>query len=191
MLTVTEAAQQRILAIIAQQGKPGDGLRIGIAGRSGGGFIYDLSLVEGGQGEAEDVTVDGGGFPVVVDAESVPYMHDVIIDYVEELQQSGFRIGNPNPLWSDPKTQAIQDIIDTQVNPAVAGHGGAVELVDVYEDKVYIRFNGGCQGCGMANMTLNEGVEQVIREAFPEIRGIVDVTDHSAGEHPYYPPTEQ
>ncbi len=190
MLTVTEAAQRKILAIIATQGKPGDGLRIGIAGRSPGGFTYDLALVEGGEGEPEDTTTDGGGFPIVVDAESAPYMQDVIIDYVEDLQQSGFRIGNPNPLWNDPQTQAIQDLIDAEVNPAVAGHGGHVELVDVHEQKVYIRFHGGCQGCGMANMTLNEGVEHVIRGAFPDIRGIVDVTEHSAGEHPYYPATE-
>lgn len=186
MLTVTEAAQRKILAVIANQGKPGDGLRIAIAGRSPNGFMYDLSMVENGQGEAEDVVVDGGGFPVVIDADSVPYMKDVIIDYVEDLQQSGFRIGNPNPLWENPQAQAIQDIIDAEINPMVSSHGGHVELVDVYENKVYIRFSGGCQGCNMANMTLTEGVEQLIKEAFPDILSVVDVTDHASGVNPYY-----
>ena len=190
MLTVTEAAKRKILSVIQAHGKPGDGLRIAIVGRSSAGFTYDLHLVEEGDAEAEDVIVNTGDFPVVIDADSVPHMRDVIIDYVEELQQSGFRIGNPNPVWTDPKAMAIQELLDTQINPAVASHGGHVELVDVHDDIVYIRFGGGCQGCGMVSVTLNQGVEQAIHEAFPEIREIVDVTDHAAGTNPYYQPSK-
>jgi Fe/S biogenesis protein NfuA len=186
MLTVTEAAKRKILSVIQAHGKPGDGLRIAIVGRSSAGFTYDMELVEEGDAEAEDVIVNVGDFPVVIDAESAPHMRDVIIDYVEELQQSGFRIGNPNPVWTDPKAMAIQELLDSQINPAVASHGGHVELVDVHDDIVYIRFGGGCQGCGMVSVTLNQGVEQAIHEAFPEIREIVDVTDHAAGTSPYY-----
>ena len=186
MLTVTEAAKRKILSVIQAHGKPGDGLRIAIVGRSSAGFTYDMHLVEEGDAEAEDVIVNAGDFPVVIDADSAPHMRDVIIDYVEELQQSGFRIGNPNPVWTDPKAMAIQELLDTQINPAVASHGGHVELVDVHDDIVYIRFGGGCQGCGMVSVTLNQGVEQAIHEAFPEIREIVDVTDHAAGTNPYY-----
>jgi len=186
MLTVTEAAKRKILSVLQAHGKPGDGLRIAIVGRSSSGFTYDMELVEEGEAEAEDVIVNVGDFPVVIDAESAPHMRDVIIDYVEELQQSGFRIGNPNPVWTDPKAMAIQELLDTQINPAVASHGGHIELVDVHDDIVYIRFGGGCQGCGMVSVTLNQGVEQAIHEAFPEIREIVDVTDHAAGTNPYY-----
>jgi Fe/S biogenesis protein NfuA len=186
MLTVTEAAKRKILSIIQAHGKPCDGLRIAIVGRSSAGFTYDMQLVEEGDTEADDVIVNVGDFPVVIDAESAPHMRDVIIDYVEELQQSGFRIGNPNPVWTDPKAMAIQELLDTQINPAVASHGGHIELVDVHDDIVYIRFGGGCQGCGMVSVTLNQGVEQAIHDAFPEIREIVDVTDHAAGTNPYY-----
>ena len=186
MLTVTEAAKRKILSIIQAHGKPGDGLRIAIVGRSSAGFTYDMQLLEEGDAEADDVIVNVGDFPVVIDAESAPHMRDVIIDYVEELQQSGFRIGNPNPVWTDPKAMAIQELLDTQINPAVASHGGHIELVDVHDDIVYIRFGGGCQGCGMVSVTLNQGVEQAIHDAFPEIREIVDVTDHAAGTNPYY-----
>jgi Fe/S biogenesis protein NfuA len=186
MLTVTEAAKRKILSIIQAHGKSGDGLRIAIVGRSSAGFTYDMQLLEEGDAEADDVIVNVGDFPVVIDAESAPHMRDVIIDYVEELQQSGFRIGNPNPVWTDPKAMAIQELLDTQINPAVASHGGHIELVDVHDDIVYIRFGGGCQGCGMVSVTLNQGVEQAIHEAFPEIREIVDVTDHAAGTNPYY-----
>jgi len=186
MLTVTEAAKHKILSVIQAHGKPGDGLRITIVGRSSAGFTYNMQLVEEGDAEAEDIVVDVGDFPVIIDADSAPYMRDVIIDYVEELQQSGFRIGNPNPVWTDPQAMAIQELLDAQINPAVASHGGHIELVDVHDNIVYIRFGGGCQGCGMVSVTLNQGVEQAIREAFPEIREIVDVTDHAAGTNPYY-----
>jgi Fe/S biogenesis protein NfuA len=186
MLTVTEAAKRKILSVIQAHGKPGDGLRIAIVGRSSAGFTYDMQLVEEGDAEAEDIVVDVGDFSVLVDPDSAPYMRDVVIDYVEDLQQSGFRIGNPNPIWTDPQAMAIQELLDTQINPAVASHGGHIELVDVHDNIVYIRFGGGCQGCGMVSVTLNQGVEQAIREAFPGIREIVDVTDHAAGTNPYY-----
>jgi len=186
MLTVTEAAKRKILSVIQVHGKPGDGLRIAIVGRSSAGFTYDMQLVEEGDAEVEDTVVDVGDFAVLVDPDSAPYMRDVVIDYVEDLQQSGFRIGNPNPIWTDPQAMAIQELLDTQINPAVASHGGHIELVDVHDNIVYIRFGGGCQGCGMVSVTLNQGVEQAIREAFPEIREIVDVTDHAAGTNPYY-----
>ena len=186
MLTVTEAAKRKILSVIQAHGKPGDGLRIAIVGRSSAGFTYDMQLVEEGEAEAEDIVVDVGDFAVIVDPESAPYMRDVVIDYVEDLQQSGFRIGNPNPVWTDPQAMAIQELLDTQINPVVASHGGRIELMDMHDNIVYIRFGGGCQGCSLVGTTLNQGVEQAIREAFPEIREIVDVTDHAAGTNPYY-----
>ncbi len=186
MLTITESAKRKILSVIQAQGKPGDGLRIAIVGRSSAGFTYDMHLIEEGEAEAEDIVVDTGDFPVIIDSGSASHMQDVIIDYVEDLQQSGFRIGNPNPVWADPQAAAIQELLDTQINPGVATHGGHVELMDVQDNMVYIRFGGGCQGCGMVSVTLNQGVEQAIREAFPEIREIIDVTDHAAGTNPYY-----
>jgi Fe/S biogenesis protein NfuA len=186
MLSVTEAAKRKILSVIQAHGKPGDGLRIAVVGRSSAGFTYDMQLVEEGDAEADDVVVNVGDFPVIIDPASAPHMRDVVIDYVEDLQQSGFRIGNPNPVWTDPQALAIQEVLDTQINPAVASHGGHIELMDVHDNIVYIRFGGGCQGCGMVSVTLNQGVEQAIREAFPEIREIVDVTDHAAGTNPYY-----
>ena len=186
MLTITESAKRKILSVIQAQGKPGDGLRIAIVGRSSAGFTYDMHLIEEGEAEAEDIVVDTGDFPVIIDSGSASHMQDVIIDYVEDLQQSGFRIGNPNPVWADPQAAAIQELLDTQINPGVATHGGHVELMDVQDNVVYIRFGGGCQGCGMVSVTLNQGVEQAIREAFPEIREIIDVTDHAAGTNPYY-----
>jgi len=190
MLTVTESAQRKIASVIKAQGKPGDGLRITIAGRTAAGFKYDMYLVEPEEIETEDIVVNMGDFSVVVDPASAPQLQDVVIDYEESLQQSGFRIGNPNPVWTDPQSIAIQELLDNNINPAVGSHGGAVELVEVRDNVVYIRFSGGCQGCGMVGMTLSEGIEQAIRETLPEIRAIVDLTNHAEGTNPYYRASE-
>ena len=80
----------------------------------------------------------------------------------------------------------VADIFERRVNPMVAGHGGRVDLIDVQDSTVLLRLAGGCQGCGMADVTLRQGIEQVLRQAVPEVRGIVDVTDHSSGANPYF-----
>jgi Fe/S biogenesis protein NfuA len=82
----------------------------------------------------------------------------------------------------------VQDLIDTMINPAVAGHGGFVELLDVKDNKVYLQMGGGCQGCGAADVTLKSGIERLIKEELPEIDEVLDATDHAAGTNPYYTP---
>ncbi|MBI3952322.1 MAG: NifU family protein [Acidobacteria bacterium] len=91
---------------------------------------------------------------------------------------------------SDYIREKVQDLLDTQINPAVAMHGGYIELLDVIDNNVYIRMGGGCQGCGMANVTLKQGVEELIRENIPEAGQILDTTDHAAGTNPYYSPAK-
>ncbi len=85
-------------------------------------------------------------------------------------------------------TTRVQDLIDSTINPAVAGHGGFVQLVDVKDNKVYLQMGGGCQGCGAADITLKAGIERLIKEEIPEIEEVLDATDHSAGQNPYYTP---
>jgi Fe-S cluster biogenesis protein NfuA len=85
----------------------------------------------------------------------------------------------------------VQKVLDTVINPAVAGHGGIVNLIDVSNNTVYLEFGGGCQGCGMINVTLKYGVERTIREEVPEVGEILDTTDHASGRNPYYAPTSK
>ena len=82
----------------------------------------------------------------------------------------------------------IQKFIEDNINPSVSAHGGMIELIDVMNGIVYVRMGGGCQGCGMASVTLRQGVERMIVEEFPSIEKIVDQTDHGAGDNPYYKP---
>ena len=82
--------------------------------------------------------------------------------------------------------EKIQYLIDHQINPGVAAHGGFVQLIDVKDETVYVRLGGGCQGCSAADFTLRQGIESIVRREVPEIRQILDITDHAAGLNPYY-----
>jgi len=118
----------------------------------------------------------------------------------EDWRQIGKRIGasiryflNPPPeipegemIPPDMLRQRVQQVIDEQINPGVASHGGYVEVVDVADNNVFLRMGGGCQGCGAADMTLRMGVERLLREELPQIQQVFDATDHAAGQNPYY-----
>ena len=90
-------------------------------------------------------------------------------------------------MTTDLKTK-VQELIDTMINPAVAGHGGYVELIDVQDSRVYLQMGGGCQGCGAADVTLKSGIERLIKEELPEVTEVLDTTDHGSGSNPYYTP---
>ncbi len=190
MMTVTDSAKLKIRGLLEADGRQGSAVRVAIAGRGPGGFQYDLRFVGGGERDAEDVVVDAGGFQVFIDAKSAPNLDGATLDFVEGVYQSGFKIDNPNSIWTDPKAKAVQQVIDTQINPGVGMHGGFITLLDVKDDVAYIALGGGCQGCGMADVTLKQGIEVIIKKAVPEIRQVVDTTDHAGGTNPYYQPAK-
>jgi Fe-S cluster biogenesis protein NfuA len=85
----------------------------------------------------------------------------------------------------------VQQVLDSEINPSVASHGGVVRLIDVKDNSVYIQMGGGCQGCGQADVTLKFGIETAIRAAVDGVGDILDVTDHASGRNPYYTPSEK
>ena len=91
----------------------------------------------------------------------------------------------------DALYERVADLFDSQVNPMVARHGGRVELIDVQDAVVMVRMAGGCQGCGMADVTLRQGIEAMLQQHVPEVKGIVDITDHTAGSNPYFAATKK
>ena len=190
MLKISDLAKTKILALLEAQGKHGSALRVAISGRGPGGFQYDLRFVESGDRETEDLVEDVGGFQVVIDPKSAPNLDGATLDFVEGINQSGFKVDNPNSIWADPKAKAVQEVIDNQINPGVAMHGGHVTLLDVKDDTAYIALGGGCQGCGMADVTLKQGIEVLIKQAVPQIKQIVDTTDHAGGTNPFYQPSK-
>ena len=134
---------------------------------------------------------DDPGFEVVMDPESAKILDGARVDWIEALLESGFKVENPNlePIGSKPLegplADRVQQAIDQYVNPGVAQHGGHVTLVEVRDNIVFLQMGGGCQGCGMASVTLSQGIERILREQVPEIAGIQDVTNHAAGDSPY------
>jgi Fe/S biogenesis protein NfuA len=190
MITITGIATERIRAFMDAEGRPGLALRFGVEGRGPGGFQYRLAFVDAAERTVTDTVVDAGSFQVYIDAASVPNLTGVTIDYVEDARESGFKIENPNPLWAEPVALAVQKVLEEDINPAVASHGGWVSLLDVKDGVAYVQLGGGCQGCGMADVTLKQGIEVRIRERVPEIREIVDTTDHAGGSNPFYRPAK-
>jgi Fe-S cluster biogenesis protein NfuA len=104
-----------------------------------------------------------------------------VSSYAEHLRLQKAELNTPDAL-------TIRKLLDEEVNPAVASHGGHIALIDIKDETVYIRLEGGCQGCGMADVTLKHGVERAIRQAVPSISAVLDVTDHAGGDNPYYQP---
>ena len=191
IVSITDVARQKILEIMDNQGIRGRGaIRVQIQGRGPGGWNYGMALEEDAQPEPGDAVQDEGDFKVLVGPDTLDNLRGASIDFVGQLMGGGFKIENPNPVWSDPLAQGVQELLDSQINPGVASHGGHVELLDVKDNKVYVRMGGGCQGCGMASVTLTQGVEALLKQTYPQIEAVIDTTDHAGGSNPFYQPAK-
>ena len=164
----------------------GSALRVTVD-EEGGSFCYRIDVVKEDSRVEADAVADCDGLAFFVGPESAPRLQGAELQYIDGPSGGGFRFENPNRprLLEDPLAARVQQVIDEQVNPGVADHGGRVMLVDVRDGKVYVRFGGGCQGCGMADVTLKEGVAATLQREIPEIVEVLDATDHAAGADPY------
>jgi Fe/S biogenesis protein NfuA len=152
---------------------------------------YEFALVEEGA-KPTDRLVHADGFDVLIDESSAERMDGSIVDWVEGEAGTGFEVRNPNVRKLgevEPQGELadrVKQVLEERVNPGVASHGGRIELVDVDGSDIYLELGGGCQGCGMARVTLKQGVERMLREAIPDLGQVHDATDHAAGANPYY-----
>jgi Fe/S biogenesis protein NfuA len=186
LLTVTPDARAKIDSVRSSNDFLDALLRVKVAGRSGPRLQYEIALEDPRDRTDADVAVELGGLTVVIDPESADQLAGSTIDLDPGITGGGLRVDNPNEGWRDPLARAVQAVLDTRINPGVGGHGGMVSLIDVRDGTAYMRFGGGCQGCAAVDVTLRAGVEAALRDAVPEITAVVDVTDHAAGENPYY-----
>ncbi len=186
LLTVTPDAREKIEGVRTFNDFPEAVLRVRVVGREGPRFQYQIALEDPRDRTEEDLAIDTDGLTVVVDPKSAADLTGASIALDPAVTGGGLRIDNPNEGWQDPVARAVQDVLDRQINPGVGSHGGMVSLVDVRDGTAYMRFGGGCQGCAAVDVTLKQGVETAIRSAVPSISAIVDVTDHEAGDNPYY-----
>ncbi|HVZ33448.1 MAG TPA: NifU family protein, partial [Polyangiaceae bacterium] len=136
----------------------------------------------------DDLVLEQEDLLFYVAGESVQDLRGTKLDYVDTGFSAGFKFVNPTrpKLLDDPIAERVFRVIQDQINPGVAAHGGHVQLLDVKEGTVYVRLGGGCQGCGQADTTVKQGITAAICEAVPEIHTVLDVTDHAAGTNPYF-----
>ena len=198
LMNFSDEALERIIEIRDQE--PGDeeyGLLIEITGVQELQFGYSLSFVPLDEMEPSDHTERHGDLAVIISASDTGNMTGARLAMSSNPMAPGLAIDNPNNPSPDipdfdagdltgPIAERVQKVLDHQVNPAIAAHGGQASLVGEEDGVVYLQMGGGCQGCGMAAMTLRQGIERILREAIPEIVEIVDSTDHQGGENPYY-----
>ena len=198
ILTVTPHAVEKVREFRAGVDDPdAQAMWVRITGVHRGEFTYDLALRPLDAAGPDDELQDVDGLPVVIAGADADNLRGATIDWSDDLMSGGLTVTNPNrpqvvtaaagngELSGDVATRVAQ-VIDRRINPAIAQHGGRAMLDRVDEGVAYVRLGGGCQGCGMATVTLDQGIESAILESVPEIRQVVDVTDHTAGENPYY-----
>jgi Fe/S biogenesis protein NfuA len=194
VFSVSDEARAMILQLREQE--PGDeeyGLLVEIDGITGRQFKYALSFMAVSSATAEHVVERHGDLPLIVPQAHVEDFSGATIAITDQ----GLTMDNPNvpevPEMAAPKgdlsgplADQVQTVLSEQVNPAIASHGGGAELVSVDGSVAYLRLMGGCQGCGMAQVTLKQGIERILLEAISDLTAVVDVTDHASGTDPYY-----
>jgi Fe/S biogenesis protein NfuA len=186
MIEITTTARQKFLALWTDKKHHSLGLLIGISGRNQQGFEYVLRFLDKDEKLDYHTAFEIEDLPILIERESIDNIKGSTIDFT--AIGGGFRIDNPNPVWvwSDPIAQSVQDILTKEVNPRLASHGGMIRLLEVKDHVAYIEMGGGCVGCGLVDVTLRQGVEVAIKAAVPEIRAIIDTTDHASGTNPYF-----
>ncbi len=194
MIQILEGAQRHFRRLIEEQELPGLGVRL--AAEHPGTLRADcrLEFCEAGDLVGDELSIECDGFTVYVDAASVPYLEAAEIDFVANATGGELAIRAPGLKPREPDADAglaerLRHLIEVEINPSLASHGGRVALEEIRTDgAVVLRFGGGCQGCGMVGTTLREGIEGTLRERFPEITAVLDATDHASGASPYYKP---
>jgi Fe/S biogenesis protein NfuA len=202
LLHITDGARREVESYQAQQPEAEElALWTEVTGVSGEDYSYNLSLRHAGEAGPQDVIEQHEGLSIVIPADSVDKLRGAMIDLIGDLTTGGLIVENPNspspavedlpPLdVSGSLSERVTQVLAQQINPGIALHGGKAELERIEGTTAYLRLSGGCQGCGLAGVTLKRGVEVAIKRSVPEIVEVVDVTDHGSGTNPYFEPAE-
>ena len=199
IVEITDAARDKILALRDGEGIPDLHLGLRITGVGPQGFVYETAFLREEDVSATDVVEDHGGLPVAISLDSVDNLRGAVLDLSGDGTGPGLVMRNPNvPSPELPggelgdleltgtTEEKVHQLLNERINPAIASHGGVAHLVSVEGSTAMLELGGGCQGCGLAAVTLRQGIERAILEAVPEIDEVVDVTDHSLGTNPFY-----
>lgn len=196
VIAVTARAIATIVALQADEPDcEGLALWVEVTGSKGQDFLYDLTFAPVDTAVEGDAVFSQGELRVVVPASSVDALMGATVDLPSGEDGGGLVLRNPNhpdPLagvqldLSGDLAERASQIITHMINPSLATHGGFATLVGVDEDKVYLTMGGGCHGCAASELTLRAGIARTMKEHLPEVREVIDVTDHATGDHPYF-----
>ena len=190
-IEITENGLAHFNKLIANEETPGMGLRMFLDQPGSPQAEVGIAFCPPGDQRATDIPIIYQGFTLYVDRASAAFLHEAHIDYQLDKVGGQLAITAPHLKGKKPEEAAslpekLQHLIDTEINPQLASHKGMVSLIEITDDlNVVLKFGGGCHGCGMADVTLKHGIEKTIKERFPEVNQVRDVTDHSTGVSPY------
>jgi Fe/S biogenesis protein NfuA len=197
ILTITDEARAKVLDVRAEESDPDSlALWVEVSGEQSGAFTYLMEFRRVADLDTDVTVLHHDDLSIAIPADSVDKLDGATLDFTA----SGMVMENPNrprpaspAMASRPQAdlsgdvaQRVIQVLDDQINPAIAAHGGQAELVAVEDSVAYLRLSGGCQGCGLASVTLSQGIEVAILDSVPEITEVIDVTDHASGDNPYY-----
>ncbi len=189
MFEVTGIAEDKIREAIKNNKDNVLGIRVLADAKSPFQVRYGLAFVSEKGVEKEDTVLEFEGFNIYISADQKQYFEGAVLDFKDGLHGSGFAFTNTPSVPKEYKgtlAEKVVKVIEEEINPGIASHGGFVSLVDIKGTDVIIQMGGGCQGCGMADVTLKQGIEVALKNAIPEITNIYDVTEHADGKNPYY-----
>ena len=199
LVAIDDKAKSMILEVLGQESDSDRlGLVVSIAGIEGTGFKYNLAMMRVEDAASDDMIIDHGALSLIIPGADVANLTGATIKTSANLLQPGLVLDNPNGLsptilgdkppseLSGSVVERANQVVDEVINPAIASHGGRAEIAGVEDGIAYVRFGGGCQGCGMASVTLSQGIESTLVEMIPEITKVIDATDHAGGDNPYY-----
>ena len=196
ILILTDQARTKVLEVREGETDPELlALWVEVSGERDGAYTYTMELRPVSIASESDLVQNHDDLTVVIENSSIEKIVGATLDF----GPAGMVMQNPNhpepaPAFTErpeadlsgPVAQMIIAVLEEEINPAIASHGGRADLVAVEEDVAYLRLSGGCQGCGMAAATLSQGIEVAILEAVPEIKKVADVTDHASESNPYF-----
>jgi Fe/S biogenesis protein NfuA len=191
MITISETAQAHFRRLLDSQGDDAVGIRISAVNAGTPRADARLEFCDNGDLLGDEWSLECEGFILYVDAASVKFLEGAEIDYISQATGGQLNIRAPRIKGEAPTGDAslierVQWLLESEINPQLASHKGNVSLESLDADGIaYLRFGGGCQGCGMADVTLKQGIEKTLLARIPELKAVRDATDHDKGEAPY------
>ena len=191
MVTITESARFYLKELLEKQADA-LGVRVFINGPGTPKAETCIAYCREGDMQEADEAHDFTPITAWIEARSIPFLEDAVVDYATDKMGGQLTIKAPNAKMprvdvDSPIEDRINYLLYNEVNPSLAAHGGDVSLVEVTDDQIAIlRFGGGCQGCSAVSITLKDGVEKTLTEQIPELAGVRDMTDHTDRSNSYY-----